>query len=125
MARTIAYWVTTALLGLGYLFGGFVDVAQPADFVEQAAKLGYPPMFFSILGVWKVAGAVVILAPLLPRAKEWAYAGFVINLTAAAATHVSLNDPPTDLIAPLVLLALAAASWALRPPSRRLAGPWV
>lgn len=125
MARTIAYWVTTALLGLGYLFGGFADLAQPGDFAEQFAKLGYPPLFFRILGVWKLLGAVAILLPGLPRAKEWAYAGFVINLTAAAATHVSIGDPPTDLIAPAVLLGLAVASWALRPASRRLAGPCV
>jgi uncharacterized membrane protein YphA (DoxX/SURF4 family) len=121
----IAYWVTTVLLGLAYLAGGFVDLVQPADFAEQFAKLGYPALFFRILGVWKLAGGVVVLLPGLPRAKEWAYAGFVINLTAAAATHVSIGDPPTDLTAPAVLLAFTVASWALRPASRRLAGPCV
>ncbi|HYH69550.1 MAG TPA: DoxX family protein [Urbifossiella sp.] len=125
MARTIAYWVTTALLGLGYLMGGFANLVQPGEFATDVAKLGYPLLFFRILGVWKLAGAVVVLAPGLPRAKEWAYAGFVINLTAAAATHVGIGDPPQELIAPAVLLAFAVASWALRPASRRLAGPCV
>lgn len=123
--RTIAYWVTTVLLGLGYLAGGFADFVQPEGFAEQTAKLGYPALFFRILGVWKLLGAVVVLAPGLPRAKEWAYAGFVINLTAALVTHVSIGDPPGESIPSAVLLAFAVASWALRPASRRLAGPCV
>ena len=61
--RTIAYWVTTALLGLGYLAGGFGDLVQPAGFDEETAKLGYPSSFFRILGFWKLAGAVVVLLP--------------------------------------------------------------
>jgi len=125
VARTIAYWVTTVLLGLGYLAGGYGDLVQPEGFADETARLGYPSSFFRILGVWKLLGAVVILLPGLPRAKEWAYAGFVINLTGAAAAHVSISDPPTDLIPPAVMLAFAAASWALRPASRRLAGPCV
>jgi uncharacterized membrane protein YphA (DoxX/SURF4 family) len=125
VGRRIAYWVTTVLLGLGYLMGGYFDIAQPDDFAQQTAKLGYPALFFVILGVWKVAGAAVILAPALPRAKEWAYAGFVINLTGAIVTHQAISDPPGEMVAPLIMLGLVAASWALRPASRRLAGPWV
>lgn len=125
MARKIAYWVTTVLLAVGYLIGGFADLVQLEGFVEQTAKLGYPLLFFRILGFWKLVGAVVILLPGLPRAKEWAYAGFVINLTAASVTHVSIGDPPEESIPSAVLLVFAVASWALRPESRRLAGPCV
>lgn len=125
MARTIAYWVTTALLALGYFAGGYFDLAQPPEVVEAAAKLGYLLVFFGILGFWKVVGAAVVVAPGLPRAKEWAYAGFVINLTGAAVTHRAVGDPPSEMVAPLILLGLAVASWALRPASRRLPGPWV
>jgi uncharacterized membrane protein YphA (DoxX/SURF4 family) len=125
VARTIAYWVVTVLLALGYFAGSVADLAQPEPVVTAAAKLGYPLTFFSILGVWKVLGAVVILLPRLPRAKEWAYAGFVINLTGALVVHQSVGDPPGDFVAPAVFLALVVASWALRPASRRLPGPWV
>ena len=69
MARKIAYWVTTVLLAVGYLIGGFADLVQLEGFVEQTAKLGYPLLFFRILGFWKLVGAVVILLPGLPRAK--------------------------------------------------------
>jgi hypothetical protein len=52
--------------------------------------------------------------------KEWAYAGFAFDLTAAAISHAAVGDSTGDIVAPLVFLALVVASWALRPESRRL-----
>jgi len=57
--------------------------------------------------------------------KEWAYAGIVFDLTGAIASHLLADDPLSETIPPLVLLAMTVASWALRPASRRLAGAWV
>lgn len=125
MFRNVAYWIPTVLLAAGYVMGGYYDIAQPPMVADAAKHLGYPLFFFTILGVWKLLGAVVIVAPGLPRLKEWAYAGFVINLTGAAATHLHVGDPVSEVTAPAIMLALALSSWALRPPSRRLAGPWV
>jgi hypothetical protein len=50
--------------------------------------------------------------------KEWAYAGIFFDFTGAAASHAFSGDPPGKIATPLVLLLIAAASWALRPPSR-------
>src|SRR5436305_1376343 len=58
----------------------------------------------AILGTWKVLGAIVIAAPGLPRVKEWAYAGFVFDLTAAAVSRAAVGDGAADIIAPLVFL---------------------
>jgi hypothetical protein len=74
----------------------------------------------TILGVWKLLGAIVLFAPRLPRLKEWVYAGVIFELTGAAASFVAHGDSTNELIAPLVLAAIALTSWALRPPSRRL-----
>ena len=125
MVRTIAYWIATVLVALGYFYGAYFELAQTQEILDGAAKLGYPLFFFTILGFWKVAAGLVILSPGLTRAKEWAYAGILINLTAAAATHIHMNDGLGDIVKPLILLGLAGASWALRPASRRLAGPWL
>jgi uncharacterized membrane protein YphA (DoxX/SURF4 family) len=119
----ILYWTTTALVAFAYATGGYFDVAQPPFVVEEMQGLGYPAYFFAILGVWKLGAAVVLLAPGLPRLKEWAYAGILFNLTGAAASHVFVKDPPGEIITPLVILAIALTSWALRPESRKLAGP--
>ena len=85
--------------------------------------LGYPLYFASILGMWKLLGAIAIVAPGLPRVKEWAYAGFFFDLTAAAASRAFVGDSSADVIAPLVFLVLVLASWMLRPPSRKLHTP--
>ncbi len=121
----IAYWITTALVAAAYLFGGYVDIAQPTEVQEGAVHLGYPLHFFTILGVWKIGAGLVLLLPQLPRLKEWAYAGILFNLTGATATHLFVHDPISNVITPLILLAIAIVSWALRPASRRLAGPWL
>ena len=73
-----------------------------------------------ILGVWKLLGAVVIVAPGLPRLKEWAYAGVFFELSGAAASYVLHGEITSDLAAPLILAALAMISWALRPEGRVL-----
>jgi hypothetical protein len=66
------------------------------------------------------ARGLAILAPRLPHLKEWAYAGIAFDLTGAAFSHVAMGDPAEKVIVPLVLLGIAAASWALRPASRML-----
>ncbi|WP_437579375.1 DoxX family protein [Sorangium sp. So ce887] len=120
-ARTIGYWIATGLLGLAFAAGGLGDLAGSPQVVAVMAHLGYPAYFATILGVWKVLGAIALFAPRFPRLKEWAYAGIFFDLTGAAASHAAVGDAAGQVITPLVLVAIAAASWALRPESRRLA----
>ncbi len=87
--------------------------------------LGYPAYFVIILGVWKVLGGIAVLVPGVPRLKEWAYAGMFFDLTGAAASHAAVGDPAAKIATPLILVVIVAASWALRPESRKLRGPFV
>ena len=109
---------------------------QPRQFSQpvawsQAARTGLeiggngtaPVYFLVILGVWKVLAAVAVLAPGLPRLKEWAYAGLVFNFTGAAASHLAVGDRADTLVAPMLFTGLTFASWALRPPARRDLAP--
>lgn len=123
LGRTIGYWLITALVAFALGSGGAADVMRLPPVIEGMTHLGYPVYFCVILGVWKILGAAALLAPGTPRLKEWAYAGAVFDLTGAAASHAASGDPATELIAPMVLTALALLSWALRPASRRLVGP--
>jgi uncharacterized membrane protein YphA (DoxX/SURF4 family) len=121
--RTIAYWITTALVSLAFAAGGLADLSGAPEVMEGMKHLGYPAYVATILGVWKVLAPVALLAPRLPRLKEWAYAGIVFDLTGAAASHAAVGDDAGKIVAPLILAALAAASWALRPEDRRLKAP--
>jgi hypothetical protein len=124
-AKTIGYWVATGLVAFAMGAGGAFDVLNGPDVVTLMAHLGYAPYVAPLLGFWKVFGAVVVLAPRLPRLKEWAYAGIVFDLSGAAVSHAASHDPLSNVLTPLVILAIAVASWALRPESRRLQGPMV
>lgn len=118
--KTIGYWATTGLLAFAMAGSGAGDVAHAAPMVESVSQhLGYPVYFLTILGVWKLLGVVAILAPGFARLKEWAYAGFTIAMTGAAISHAASGEAGGAVV-PLVLAALALASWALRPESRRL-----
>jgi len=118
--RNAGYWVTTILGPTSFVIGGVIHLTQADQATVTLAHLGYPAYFAALLGVWKLGGAIVLTIPGLPRLKEWAYAGFFFDLTAAAYSRAAVGDSAADIIAPLVFLALVLASWALRPDSRRL-----
>lgn len=120
--KTIAYWTTTILGPASFVIGGVIHLTGAGDVIETLHHLGYPAYFATILGTGKLLGAIVSVIPGTPRLKEWAYAGFFFNLTAAAVSRAAVGDGAAHVIAPLVFLALVLASWALRPASRRL-GP--
>ncbi len=116
--KQIGYWVTTVLIALVLVSGGFFQVIKQTGAVEGITTLGYPAYFVTILGVWKILGGVAMLVPRTPRLKEWAYAGAVFDLTGAAFSHLAAGSVVGHVIWPLALTALAMASWALRPSSR-------
>jgi uncharacterized membrane protein YphA (DoxX/SURF4 family) len=118
--RNVAFWTTTILGPASFVIGGVLNLSQSEQVAVSMHHLGYPMYFASILGFWKLAGAIAIVAPGWPRLKEWAYAGFFFDLTAAAASRAAVGDSAADVIAPLVFLALVMTSWALRPSSRKL-----
>lgn len=118
--RQLGYWFTTCILAFAFALGGLFDVTLAEPAVAGLRALGYPVYFATLLGVWKLLGAVAVLWPGYPRLKEWAYAGIVFDLTGAAYSHASAGDSADKFVAPLVLLGIAVASWALRPDSRKL-----
>lgn len=87
---------------------------------ESMVALGYPEYLMTILGTAKLLGVVALLMPRFPLLKEWAYAGFTFDLLGASASHAFARDPPIETALPLIILGIAAASYVLRPASRRL-----
>lgn len=126
-AKIISYWAATTLIALETLAGGVTDLAHGGALVvggtpvvDVVTRLGYPVYVLTILGIWKILGAIVLVVPGLLRLKEWAYAGIIFELTGAAASHVVRSHSVSDIMTCVVFAVLAFASWALRPPSRTL-----
>jgi DoxX-like family len=120
MKRTTLYWVVTIGLAWELAFGGVSDLMR-LDYVRTTVEhLGYPLYLLTILGVWKVLATVALLAPGFLLLKEWTYAGSFFMFTGAAASHIAAGDAPVKWIGPVLGAGATLASWALRPPSRRL-----
>jgi uncharacterized membrane protein YphA (DoxX/SURF4 family) len=117
---SLAYWTLTGVMVAESLVGGVMDLLRMAPFYTGMIQLGYPPYLATILGVAKIIAAVILLAPGLRRLKEWAYAGVVINMIGAAASNAATHQSVGSILTPLVFVAIAMLSWALRPASRRL-----
>jgi uncharacterized membrane protein YphA (DoxX/SURF4 family) len=118
LLRPIAYWVATGLIVLETVAGAEWDLVRN-DFVRQVfAHLGYPLYILTILGIWKLPAAIVLVIPRFGRVKEWAYTGLFLVYTGAVASHIMRGDT-TETWSPLILALLTIASWALRPDSRK------
>jgi hypothetical protein len=120
--RTIGYWTATGLTALVFGSGGIFQLVGQSGAVAGIRHLGYPAHFILLLGAWKVLGTLAVLAPRLPRLKEWAYAGMFFDLTAASVAHAVVRDPLGNVVAPILILGIVMASWALRPQERTIAG---
>ena len=118
----VAYWICTLLVVFFVGSGGLAFALQVPDVVQGVVALGFPVHFVVLLGVWKVLGSIAIVVPGFPLIKEWAYAGIVFDLTGAASASMATGGEWWHVGAPLSIAALAVASWALRPESRRLPG---
>jgi uncharacterized membrane protein YphA (DoxX/SURF4 family) len=123
----VAYWVTTGLVASSMVSGGVAHVLHVPASVDGFVRLGYPLHFVTLLGIWKILGALALVAPRFPRLKEWVYAGITFDLTGAAFAWAAVGASDSlsnagHIIVPLAGLALALTSWALRPRSRKLPG---
>ena len=117
---TVAYWTVTIVLATECIIGGIMGALQMEPFIGVIKHLGYPAYFMTIIGIWYFLAGLALLAPRFPRLKEWAYAGLVFNYTGAIVSHLAIGDGVGLLVGPSIFIGLVIASWALRPPDRRL-----
>ncbi|WP_158820614.1 DoxX family protein [Granulicella sp. S156] len=89
-----SFWIFTALFCLEMSFTAYYELLPQG--AEAFTRLGFPASYFRMeLSLAKVAGVAALLVPMVPaRLKEWAYAGFAINLVSALITHLSLGQGP-------------------------------
>jgi uncharacterized membrane protein YphA (DoxX/SURF4 family) len=121
--RLIGYWIATGLLGLIMGVSGVLALSHRPGYAQALAHLGYPRYFSNLLGVGKLAGVVVLLAPGMARWKEWAYAAFGVVVVSAAYSHFQSGDGWLRAAEPLLVAGTALViSYRLRPADRRLAG---
>jgi hypothetical protein len=112
-AGTIVYWIVTVLFCLQMSFTAYAQLRVP-QVAEEFTHLGFPAYFRAELTLAKLAGVLLMLAPVPAWLKEWAYAGFAINLASAVIAHLSVGDGPEAwgwAAATSVLWALSYFFW--------------
>lgn len=113
--KVLSFWVITVLFVGPMLVSAAMYLSGSAAVRDGIAKLGYPAYMLTILGTAKLLGAVALLQNRLSTLREWAYAGFTINLIGATASHAFAGDPVSSVIQPAIFLLPLAASYTLRP----------
>ena len=116
--KQIAFWGATGLVAIEALYGAFTYLTAAPVAVERFEHVGYPQQLRVLLGVAKLAGAIVLLLPRRPTLKEWAYAGFTFTWIAATVAHYLAGDGPLSLL-PVALIGVLAVSYVARPAERR------
>ena len=121
--RKIIYWVATIWLALGLVSTGLVQILGTAEGVggaEMMTDLGYPLYLMTLLGVLKIIGAIVLLAPALKLVKQWAYAGIVFLVIGAVYSHLAVGGTMTSILPALLIFVLTAVSLIYLPLNRKL-----
>jgi hypothetical protein len=119
-ARRVAYWLLTLFIAYEMAAGALWDLLGIEYVRVVITHLGYPLYFLTIIGAWKLPCAMALLAPGLPRLKEWAYAGAFFNYTGAFESHLLAGDRAALWTGPLVFALFTMASRVLLPPERRV-----
>src|SRR5712664_1236693 len=126
--RSIAYWTATVFVSCVIGISGILAITHAGLMMKALSHLGYPRYFSNLLGIGKLAGVFVLLAPGMPRLKEWAHMGCGITILSASYPHYSSGDGLMALEL-LVTFAALVISYIYRPASRlslpktRLADP--
>src|SRR5579871_5626883 len=89
----ILFWVVTAIFCVQMSFTAYAELRLP-QVADAFAHLGFPGYFRVELSWAKLIGVILLLAPVTPRMKEWAYAGFAIDIGSAILAHVAVGDGP-------------------------------
>jgi putative oxidoreductase len=110
------FWIFTALFCLEMSFTAYYELLRLPEAAHAFTRLGFPAASFRVELSWaKVAGVAALLVPMIPARgavyvmKEWAYAGFAINLVSALIAHFSISDRR----AAFVPSAITSVLWGL------------
>lgn len=108
---SLTYWIPTILIALLWTFGGTSAILRTEPSLEVIRRLGYPAYFGVMLGVAQLLGVAAILAPVPRTLREWAYAGFAFDVTAAIVSLLAIGSPLVHFIFPVLALTMLLTSY--------------
>ncbi len=107
----IIFWTSTILISAWFGASGIFELTRNPLVWGITQQLGYPEHFIYILGVFKVAGVLVLLTPnRFLRLKEWVYAGIFFDITFAFFSKIAVLGLP-DATDAVIALGIALTSY--------------
>jgi hypothetical protein len=105
------YWTTTIIIFL--LEGVMPALTSQTELAKEGIlHLGYPEYFGNALVVFKIAGSILLILPIIPaRVKEWAYAGFAFDFIFATISHWAVDGFGGQTIFPIIILGILMISY--------------
>ncbi|QWT86416.1 DoxX family protein [Chryseobacterium sp. PCH239] len=94
----IIYWSGAIFMSLWFGASGVFELTKNSVVWDITQQLGYPPHFIYILGVFKIAGVLVLLLPnRLLRLKEWVFAGMFFDILFAFFSKIAVLGFPSTV----------------------------
>ena len=113
--KTVYYASTIFIAIMVGIVGGIVDIIQTSGVINISKVLGYPLYFFTLLGVFKILGGIVLLLPTkFKDLRLVAYTGFTFDFIFASYSHFSIGDELLKILIPLLFLTFLAISYSLK-----------
>ncbi len=107
----IVFWISTGLI---FLFEGVMPaLTGHTEMAKQGvAHLGYPDYFRVYLNIWKIAGSLALIIPMVPaRIKEWAYFGLGLTAVSAMVSYCAVDGCKFEGFIPLIAIAILSVSY--------------
>lgn len=104
----IIVWVVSALLAIFYILAGTPKVLQSENVLQMFADWGYPIWFAVTIGVFEVAGGILLL---VPRAAQYSAILLGLIMLGAIYTHLA-NGEGLQVLRPIIfLMLLSIVTW--------------
>lgn len=115
-------WIASVLqllLGAMFLFSAFGKLTGGVEDIRE--HLGIAPWFWTVTALTEIVGAAALLAGIkYPRLAVFGGLWLAAVMAGGLVSHAWVADPPIDMLAAAVLLALSLAVAALRWPAARI-----
>jgi hypothetical protein len=108
--KKISYWILTVIFAGMMTLSSVLYLSHAPAVVYGFHSLGYPDYMLNLLGTAKFIGVIALVQTRFSVLKEWAYAGFTINLIGATWSHLSVGQP---IFMPFVLFIVLMGSYIL------------
>jgi hypothetical protein len=111
----IIFWSGAIFMSLWFGASGFFELTKNPVVWDITRQLGYPPHFIYILGVFKLAGIMVLLIPnKLLRLKEWVFAGMFFDIIFAFFSKIAVLGFPATIDAIVAFTVLLVTYFMFR-----------